>query len=96
MGSQRQRQIVVELRVDAERRMVVEIVRSRIERSLLERSAGSERSTRYRVVPLERLGLHFETRDDDDATKRSDDAALDCKFVWNKFEKRIIFFFFDW
>lgn len=51
----------------------MEIVRSRIKRSLFERSAGFNRSTRYRVVPLERLGLYFETCHDDDQTKRTDD-----------------------
>lgn len=87
---QGQRQIIVELCFYAEGWMVVEVMRTRIKRPLLERSPGLDCPTRsaftlgfifipdnkiysslcvyqrYRVVPLERLGLYSETRHADD------------------------------
>lgn len=54
-------------------RLVVEVMRPRSERTVPARSAGSDRTTGHRLVPLARMGLHAEEGDPDDPAERTAD-----------------------
>lgn len=51
--------------------LVVEVMWTRLKRSISTRSTRFNSTTRYCVVPLARLGLHTQTGNDDDQTERT-------------------------